>query len=35
MNVGDRIPEFLGKDQDGNEIKASDYKGKKIYLFKA
>ena len=26
MNVGDRIPEFLGKDQDGNEIKASDYK---------
>ena len=33
MNVGDRIPEFLGKDQDGNEIKASDYKGKKLVLY--
>ena len=33
MNVGDRIPEILGKDQDGNEIKASDYKGRKIVLY--
>jgi peroxiredoxin Q/BCP len=33
MIVGDRIPEILGKDQDGNEIKASDYKGKKIVLY--
>ena len=33
MNVGDRIPEVLGKDQDGNEIKASDYKGRKIVLY--
>ena len=24
MNVGDRIPEILGIDQDGREIKASD-----------
>lgn len=33
MNIGDKIPEFLGKDQNGNEIKASDYKGKKIVLY--
>lgn len=33
MNVGDRIPEILGKDQDGNEIKASDFKGRKIVLY--
>ncbi len=33
MNIGDRIPEVLGKDQNGNEIKASDYKGKKIVLY--
>ena len=29
MNIGDRIPEVLGLDQDGNEIKSSDYRGKK------
>ena len=33
MNVGDRIPEILGKDQDGNEVKASDYRGRKIVLY--
>ena len=33
MNIGDRIPEILGKDQNGNEIKASDYKGRKIVLY--
>lgn len=33
MNVGERIPEILGKDQDGNEIKASDFKGRKIVLY--
>ena len=33
MNVGDRIPEMLGKDQDGREIKASDYKGRKMVLY--
>jgi hypothetical protein len=32
MNIGDKIPEILGKDQNGKEIKASDYKGRKIYL---
>lgn len=33
MNIGDRIPEILGVDQNGNEIKASDYKGRKIVLY--
>lgn len=33
MNIGDKIPEILGRDQNGNEIKASDYRGKKIVLY--
>lgn len=33
MNVGDRIPEILGIDQDGREIKSSDYRGKKLVLY--
>lgn len=33
MKVGDRIPEMLGTDQNGNPIKASDYKGRKIVLY--
>ncbi len=30
MNVGDKIPEILGIDQDGREIKASDYRGRRL-----
>ena len=33
MNIGDKIPEILGIDQDGNEIKWSDYKGHKLILY--
>ena len=33
MKVGDKIPEILGKDQNGREIKASDFKGHKIVLY--
>ena len=33
MNIGDRIPEILGIDQDGKEIKSSDFKGKKLVLY--
>lgn len=33
MQVGDKIPQILGIDQNGNEIKASDYAGKKIILY--
>lgn len=33
MNIGDRIPEILGTDQDGNEIKSTDYRGRKLVLY--
>ena len=33
MNIGDKIPEILGIDQDEHEIKASDYQGRKIVLY--
>ncbi len=33
MNVGDKIPEVLGKDQNGREIKAGDFAGKKLVLY--
>lgn len=33
MNVGDKIPEILGKDQNGNEVKRSDFSGRKIVLY--
>lgn len=33
MNIGDRIPEVLGIDQDGKEIKSSDYRGRKLVLY--
>lgn len=31
--VGDKLPEILGTDQDGNEIKLSDFAGKKLVLY--
>lgn len=33
MEVGQRLPEILGKDQDGNEIRLSDFKGRKLVLY--
>lgn len=33
MNIGDKIPEILGIDQDGREIKTSDFRGRKIVLY--
>lgn len=33
MNIGDKIPEILGIDQNSQEIKASDYRGRKIVLY--
>ena len=33
MTVGDKIPEVLGIDQDGREIKSSDYRGRKSVLY--
>jgi peroxiredoxin Q/BCP len=33
MNVGDKAPETLGLDQDGKEIKLSDFAGRKLVLY--
>lgn len=33
MNVGDRIPEVFGIDQDGREVKRSDFAGRKLILY--
>ncbi|MBO7270220.1 MAG: peroxiredoxin, partial [Bacteroidales bacterium] len=33
MNIGDKLPDILGIDQAGNEIKSSDYRGRKIILY--
>lgn len=33
MNIGDKAPEILGLNEKGEEIRLSDYKGKKIVLY--
>lgn len=33
MEIGQRLPEHLGKDQDGTEINLSDFKGRKLVLY--
>ena len=33
IEIGQKLPEILGKDQDGNEIKLSDFAGKKLVLY--
>lgn len=33
MTIGDKAPEILGKDQNGNEIRLSDYAGKTLVLY--
>ena len=33
LKVGDIVPDFSAKDQDGNTINLSDYKGKKLIVF--
>lgn len=33
IETGQKLPEILGKDQDGNTIKTSDFKGKKLVLY--
>ena len=33
LKVGDVVPEFSAKDQDGNTINLSDYKGRKLIVF--
>ena len=31
MNIGDKAPEILGKDEQGRDIRLSDYQGRKLY----
>lgn len=33
MNVGDKVPDLLGRDSQGCEVRISDYPGKKIILY--
>lgn len=33
MNVGDKAPEFLGLNEKGEEIRLSNYKGRKVVLY--
>lgn len=33
MEIGDKVPELLGVDQDGKEVKMSDFAGKKVVLY--
>lgn len=33
MEVGTKAPDFLGLDENGNEIHVSDFKGKKLVLY--
>lgn len=33
METGNKAPEILGRDQNGNEIRLSDYKSKKLVLY--
>ena len=33
INIGDKAPEILGHDENGKEIKLSDYSGQKLVLY--
>ena len=33
MNIGDKAPEILGKDEQGRANRLSDYKGRKLVLY--
>lgn len=33
LKVGDKVPEFQGKDENGNTVKSSNYKGKKLIVY--
>ena len=33
LKVGDKAPDFKGKDQDGKEVNLQDYSGKKLVLY--
>ncbi len=33
LNAGEKAPDFVVKDQDGNDVKLSDFKGEKVVLY--
>ena len=33
LNIGDKVPEVLGTDENGREISLSDFRGKKLALY--
>ena len=33
MNIGDKAPELLGRDENGNELRLSDFKGRRLVLY--
>ena len=33
MNIGDKAPEILGRDENGNELRLSDFTGRKLVLY--
>jgi thioredoxin-dependent peroxiredoxin len=33
LEIGQKAPDFTGKDQNGNSIRLSDYRGKKVVLY--
>lgn len=33
MNVGDKVPDLLGMDAEGREVRLSDFPGKKVILY--
>lgn len=33
LNIGDKVPDFLGKDETGREVRVSDFAGKKLVVY--
>ena len=33
ITIGDRVPDLLGTDQEGKEVRMSDYQGRKVALY--
>ena len=33
LNPGDKAPDFVGRDHDGNTVKLADYQGKTVVLW--
>ena len=33
LNIGDKVPDLLGVDENGNEIRVSDYAGRRLVIY--